>query len=59
MDWDELESIMWQYYTSLPEPKISYTIWWYGTGGIKEMLQGYHVDKPQVNPLWARQGGDR
>jgi len=43
MDWDELESVLWNYYQSMPEPKISYESWWYGDGGIREMLQTYHL----------------
>jgi len=43
MDWDELESILWNYYQSMPEPKISYESWWYGDGGIREMLQTHHI----------------
>ena len=69
MDWDELESIMYRYWVGLSEPKIDYTQWWYSDGGIKEMLQTYHIDtkpKPPARwereitnrPVWARYGGD-
>jgi hypothetical protein len=74
MDWDELEEILYVYWVELPGPKIDYAIWWYGDGGIKEMLQTYHIDtkpKPSAHkvrwiygrgksnrPIWARAGGD-
>jgi len=67
MEWDELESIMWQYYQQLPEPKISYVEWWYGDSGVRETLLTYHVKaevKPNQSweregpgPIWARRGG--
>ena len=59
MDWDELESVLWQYYQGLPEPKISFESWWYSDGGIMEMLQTYHIpEKKEITerPLWARRG---
>ena len=69
MDWDELESIMYRYWVGLSEPKIDYTQWWYSDGGVKEMLQTYHIDtkpKPSARwereitnrPIWARAGGN-
>jgi len=65
MDWDELESIMYRYWVGLPEPKIDYTIWWYSDGGVKDVLQTYHIDKKEIKtykninmerPIWARRG---
>ena len=69
MNWDELESIMYRYWVGLAEPKIDYTQWWYGDGGIKETLQTYHIDKKPkpsarwereitYRPVWQRYGGD-
>ena len=43
MDWDYVESILWNYYQDLPEPKISFESWWYGDGSIREMLQTHHI----------------
>jgi hypothetical protein len=45
MTWDELESAMFRYHMSLPEPKKTYVDWWYSEGGIKDMLLDYH--KPE------------
>ena len=67
MDWDELESIMWNYFQMLPEPKISFEAWWYGDNGVRETLLTYHIDKkPEpsahiereviTRPIWARRG---
>ena len=61
MDWDELESVLWQYYQGLPEPKISFESWWYGDNGVREALSNY-VEKKEINqfymtdtkPIWAR-----
>ena len=49
MDWDELESILWNYYQSIPEPKISYESWWYGDQGIREWLLNYHLAPTTAN----------
>ena len=46
MNWDELENVMYRYWVSLPEPKIDYTQWWYRDGGIRDMLQTYHIPEP-------------
>ena len=46
MNWDEIESVMYRYWVSLPEPKIDYTQWWYSDGGVKDMLQTYHKPEP-------------
>ena len=66
MDWDRIESLMWQYYQELPEPKIDYCAWWYGDLGIRETLMTYHIPenhkKPEphwereieTRPIWAR-----
>ena len=67
MDWDELESVLWQYYQGLPEPKISFESWWYGDNGVREALSNYVEKKPapephwereiETRPIWARAGG--
>ena len=68
MDWDELESVLWQYYQGLPEPKISFESWWYGDNGVREALSNYHISKEPApkshwereitnRPIWARYGG--
>ena len=48
MDWDELESIMYNYWQGLPEPKLEYAVWWYGDGGVKETLQIYHIPQKDI-----------
>ena len=62
MDWDTMESILWQYYQGLPEPKISFESWWYGDNGVREALSNY-VEKKETKPyryehmekpMWAR-----
>lgn len=40
---DSIDNLLFKYWTGLPEPKMTYTEWWYGRGGIKEMLDGRHL----------------
>ena len=42
MNWDELERVLSLYYNSLPEPKKSYLLWWYGENGMRDMLKNFH-----------------
>jgi len=67
MDWDTMESILWQYYNELPDPKIDYVQWFYGDGGVKETMLTYHIEKKpapethwereiETRPIWARRG---
>ena len=42
MTWDQLEDEMFLYWESLPEPKKTYVIWWYGENGIRDTLQNFH-----------------
>ena len=68
MDWDELESVLWQYYQGIDEPKISFEEWFYGDNGVRAALLNYHPEKKPVpephwereietRPIWARAGG--
>ena len=47
MTFDEIESTMFLYWESLPEPKKNYVQWWYSQGGIRDMLSDYHKLNPE------------
>ena len=47
MTFDEIESTMFLYWESLPEPKKTYTVWWYSHGGIRDMVLHYHELDPK------------
>ena len=34
----KIENLCWQYWQQTPEPKKSYSTWWYETNGVKEAL---------------------
>lgn len=40
---DSIDNLLFKYYARLPEPKMTYTEWWYGNGGIKEALDRRHL----------------
>ena len=41
----KLDNLLWEYWKSVPEPKLSYGRWWCSEGGLKDMLDKRHLEK--------------
>ena len=40
----KLDNLLFKYWESLPEPKMFYTEWFYGEGGIRDILNLRHLE---------------